>query len=417
MNESKTRMRATVIVATAAMLLLPAWAAANDIGIQPEAAIQQSATHMPEDVRASVSKIVILASEGASGEAVTGSYDKKTPGLLGGMAEGSKIGTIPVEVGGIPIGIPIPILREIGMIAGAISGSAKREIQDFRDALTEDLKDAVDQPLSNDSLANDVFWGIRNVSTVQPKILALTTPVPEDTEAVLFVALTDLSINVQGDEAIITTTATARLQRQGDGVNLYRKEVSYEDRDRLSNWIENDAALWREYRNFARYYLGREISAELYERIDLSHELVPAESTSMKPAKKKAWQAESKTLRPTLAWDLELLGGGEYGEWANNIDPSSITWDLEIYDSQRPVYTAKQFSGSSHTVDLPLEACGVYRWTVRPTYHVDGVRKNGEWLRLQPEGAKDNGNIGRAASVTHAYMQDFPSFRVGCRLK
>ena len=303
------------------------------------------------------------------------------------------------------------------MIIGAVSGGAKREIQDFRDALTEDLKDAVDQPLTNDSLANDVYWGIRNVSTVQPKILALTTPLPEDTEAVLFVALTDLTINVQEDEAVIATTATARLERQSDGVNLYRKEVTYEDRDTLRNWTENDAALWREYRDFARHYLGREISAEVYERIELRHELLPAKSKSMKPAKNKDWQAESKSLQPTLAWTLELSGNSVYGEWADNIDPSSITWDLEIYDSRRPVYTARQFHGTSHTIDMPLEACEVYRWTVRPTYHVDGVRKNGEWMRLQPEGADDNGNVGRMASFAHAYMQDFPSFRVGCRLK
>lgn len=417
MNKLKTRSRSTLFAATVAGVLLPAWALSNDIGIQSQPAIQQSATHMSEEVRASVSKIVILASEGASGEGVTGSYDKETPGLLGGMAEGSKIGTIPIEVGGVPIGIPIPILREIGMIAGAISGSAQREIQDFRDALTEDLKDAIDQPLSNDSLANDVYWGIRNVPTVKPKLLALTTPVPKDTDAILYVALTDLSINVQEDEAIITTTATARLQRRSDGVNLYRTEVSYDDRDTLSHWTENDAVLWREYRNFARYYLGREISAELYERVELNHELVPAESKSLKPAKKKDWQAESNSLRPTLVWELELLGGGAYGDWANKIDQSSITWDLEVYDSQRPVYTAKQLSGNSHTLGVPLEACKIYRWTVRPTYLVDDIRRNGIWMRLSPEGASDNGNSGRRISVAHAYIQDFASFRTGCRLK
>ncbi len=417
MKESNTQTRVIAAVSMTAAILLPAWAMSYDIGIQPKAEIQQSATHMPEEVRASVSKIVILASEGDGGETVTGSYEKNTPGLLGGMAEGSKIGTIPVEVGGVPIGIPIPILREIGMIAGAISGSAKREIQEFRDALTEDLKDAVDQPLTNDSLANDVYWGIRNVSTVQPKILALTTPVPEDTEAILFVALTDSSIDVQEDEAIIKITATARLQRWSDGVNLYRKEVSYEDRDTLRNWIEDDAILWREYRNFARYYLGRELAAELYERIELDHELEPGLSKSMKRAKNKDWLAESKVLNPTLEWSLELQGGDEYGEWVGNLDQSTITWDLEVYDSKRQVYTARQFRGSSHTIDMPLEACKVYRWTVRPTYHVDGVRKNGEWMRLSPEGSNDNGNVGRAASVAHAYVQDFPSFRVGCRLK
>ena len=161
---------------------------------------------------------------------------------------------------------------------GALSGGTKREIQEFRDALTEDLKDAIDQPLTNDSLANDVFWGIRNVSSVQPKILALTTPIPADTEAILYIAVIDLSINVQDDIAIIATTATARLARYSDGATLYRKEVTYADRDTLSNWTRDDTALWRTYRNYARHYIGREISAEVYERIELHYELAPLAS-------------------------------------------------------------------------------------------------------------------------------------------
>ena len=102
------------------------------------------ATHMPEDVRGSIAKVVILPTEGKAGQAVTGTYAESTQGIAGGMADGSKIGVIPVEVGGIPIGIPIPILREIGMITGALIGGAKNEIQEFRDALVDDLKDATE---------------------------------------------------------------------------------------------------------------------------------------------------------------------------------------------------------------------------------------------------------------------------------
>ena len=374
------------------------------------------ATHMPEGVRGSISKVVILPTEGESGEVVTGSYAEKTPGVMGGMAAGSQIGTIPVEVGGIPVGIPIPILREIGMIAGALSGGTKREIQEFRDALTEDLKDAIDQPLTNDSLANDVFWGIRNVSSVQPKILALTTPIPTDTEAILYIAVTDLSINVQDDIAIIATTATARLARYSDGATLYRKEVTYADRDTLSNWTRNDAALWRTYRNFARHYIGREISAEVYERIELHYELAPLASDNVKPIKKNDWQAKATSLNPMLAWGYELLGGDAYGEWLEEVKAADVTWDIEIYDANRPVYKAQKVRGLSHTVDRPLEKCKVYRWSVRPTYAVNGVRKNGVWMRNSPEGAVGNGNVGRAASVAHAYVQDFAMLEVGCRL-
>jgi len=375
------------------------------------------ATHMPEDIRGSITKVVILPTEGKSGQAVTGSYEQSTPGFQGGAAKGSEIGVIPVEVGGIGVGIPIPILRELGMIVGALSGGAKQEMQEFRDALTDDLRDAVDQPLTNDSLANDVFWGIRNVSTVQPKLLALTTPIPEDTDAILYIAVTDLAINVQEDIAIITTTASARLARYSDGTTLYRKEVNYTDQDTLKNWTRKDAALWRTYRDFARHYIGREISAEVYERIALSYELFPLESENVQRDKKNVKLFKAKSLNPTLVWGYELLGGAGQAEWLEEVRAADVTWDVEIYDANRLVYRAQNVRGLSHTVDRPLEKCMDYRWSVRPTYTIDGVRKNGAWMRNPPEGATGNGNVGRAASVAQAYVQDFAMLEVGCRLR
>ena len=398
-------------------LLFPGWVLSNDEVVQPATAAKEQATHMSEELRASVSKIVILASPGASSENVTGSYNKETPGLLGGMADGSKIGTIPVEVGHVPVGIPIPILREIGMIFGAISGGTKAEIQDFRDKMTEDLRDAVNQPLTNDSLANDVFWGLKNVSTLEPKIYALTTPVPEDTEAILYVSLTGLVINVQEDEAIIEIAATARLERRSDNSTIYRKEVTYQDQDTLSRWTDNDTQLWREYRNFARHYLGREISAELFERVALNDELAPKKTDSLKPVKKNKWRARTKVRNPTLAWDFRIIEADNNEEWEKNFDPAAITWDLEIYDRRRPVYSATQISGTSHAVGTQLEACESYYWSVRPSFLVDGVKKNGEWMRLVSVGTSGNGNIGRKISEAHAYIQDFAMFEVDCRAR
>ena len=395
----------------------PGWVVSDDVVKQPAKTVIAPVTHMSEELRASVSKIVILASPGAGSESVTGSYNKETPGLLGGMADGSQIGTIPVEVGQVPVGIPIPILREIGMIFGAISGGAKAEIQDFRDKLTDDLRDAVDQPLTNDSLANDVFWGLKNVSTLEPKIYALTTPVPEDTEAILYVSLTGLVINVQEDEAIIEIAATARLERRSDNSTLYRKEVTYQDQDTLGNWTANDTQLWREYRNFARHYLGREISAELFERVALNHELVPKKTDTIKPVKKNNWQATTKVRSPTLAWDFKILDVENGGEWQKHVDPATMTWDLEIYDRQRPVYSAQNISGSLHAIGTQLNACETYYWTVRPRFLVDGVKRNGDWMRRVAVGVSGNGNIGRKVSEAHAYIQDFAAFKVDCRAR
>ncbi len=89
--------------------------------------------------------------------AITGSYEKDTPGLVGGTYEGSKIGNVSKEVGGVAVNIPIPILAIPGAIVGGISGTTKREIQEFRDALTEDLAQAANQPLTNDKLALGVY--------------------------------------------------------------------------------------------------------------------------------------------------------------------------------------------------------------------------------------------------------------------
>lgn len=363
--------------------------------------------HMPDSVRTSVSRIIILPTDGSSSESVKGTYERKTDGVLGGMAKGAAVGTIPVEVGHVPIGIPIPILRELGMIAGAIAGGTDRKLQEFRDRLTEDLRDAVDQPLTNDSLANDVYWGLRRVGELQPKLFALSTPIPEDTEALLYVAITDLSINVQKNEAVISITALARLERYRDGSTLYRSEIKYEDRDTLSNWARNDAILWREYRNFARHYIGREISSLLFERIDVNHEVAPDSSASIKANKKNIWLGKTKTKTPTLVWRSELDDPA--------IDPASITWDIEIYDRRRPIYSASRIAGTSHTPNVPLESCGDLYWTVRPTYKVDGKTKVGRWMRQAPDGGASNGNVGQSISTAHAYLQDFALLQVSCR--
>ncbi|MDJ0793616.1 MAG: hypothetical protein QNI98_05160 [Woeseiaceae bacterium] len=368
---------------------------------------QAAVPHMPESVRTSVSRIIILPTDGLSSESVKGTYDRKTDGVLGGMAKGAGMGTIPVEVGPVPIGIPIPILRELGMIAGAIAGGTDRKLQEFRDSLTEDLRDAVDQPLTNDALANDVYWGLRRVGELQPKLFAVTTPIPEDTEALLYVAITDLSINVQKNEAIISTTALARLERFRDGSTLYRSEITYQDRDTLSNWTKNNAILWREYRNFARHYIGREISSALFERIDVSHDIAPDKSASIKANKKNIWQGKTKTRTPTLVWSSDLNDPA--------IDPANITWDIEIYDRQRPIYSASRIRGTSHTPNVPLESCGDLYWTVRPTYTVDGKSKVGRWMRQSPDGGVSNGNVGRSISTSHAYVQDFALLQVSCR--
>ena len=394
----KNRQRIIAALATAA-LVSPGWAIPDEGGAEGESPEPSGPTHMPESLRASLKKVVVLPMASPGGRGITGSYEKKTSGLAGGMQKGAEIGKgVGTDVGGIPVRIPFPILTLPGALIGGASGLTKREIQNFRDRLTSDLAEASSQPLSNDALASDVFWGIRDIPGIQSKVLSPKVPVPEDTDAVLYVSVGSVTIDVQGKDAVITTSATAELRRMSDGAHVYTKEVTYQDRDTLSNWTRNDNSLWRDYANFARHYIGREIAAEAFARIELEHELKPARTRSVKPVKKNDWHGVSKTSSPTLAWELALPGDASYADLPETIDTSNVYFDVEIYDRHRPVYSEKGVQGTEHTVLEELERCKSYRWSVRPSYRLGDVTRYGEWMRFDMETDTGRGSIGIRAS-------------------
>lgn len=374
--------------------------------------VQQSDKLMAEEYRQAVSKIVVLPGASPSSRAVTGSYRKETDGLIDGIDKGGEIGVFRKDIGGIPISFPIPILTVPGMIFGGLSGSIKRQIQDFRDALTEDLAASTESPLSNDALATDVFWRLRDVPGLKPKVFALTTPIPADTDAILYVSFTDSSIEVDGKVATITFTATATLRRLSDGQHLYENQVHYQDSDKLTNWTANEKAAWRDYANYARHYVGREIVAELFERVEVQQTLLPKETDTVSRVKKNDWQGVTRSAMPTLAWSLVLEEGDQQASWAKTVNVADTTYDLEIYDMHQLVYSAKKVAALQHTVELELEKCKTYRWTVRPTYEVAGAPRSGEWMRSNPDAA--NGNTGKAAAEAAAYIYDFASLEIKC---
>ena len=241
--------------------------------------------------------------------------------------------------------------------------------------------------------------------------------IPDDTDAILYVELAKITIDVQGNDAVITTSANATLRRKSDGEHLFEGVVTYQDRDKLKNWTKNDKALWHDYANFARHYIGREISAQVFDRVELKHELRPMANKTIKRVKKNDWHGVTRTITPTLAWDLELPGGDRYGAWSDAIDESHISYDVEIYDSRRLVYSAKNVRDSSHTVEEALVACRDYRWSVRPSYRVGNGLKFGEWMRLSSDTRKSKANVGRQASAAPAYTQDFALLNIKCGSK
>ena len=372
---------------------------------------------MSDALRASIAKVVMMPGESPVNEEVDGTYKKSTHGLAGGMIAGSGATTINKEVGPVNLSIPIPILQLPGMIAGGIAGATQREIQEFRDTLTKDLVEVSSQQLVNEKIASDVYFEIREAPNLEPRLFARETPVPVDTDAILYVGIRDLVIDVEGNEAIITATVTATMHRHSDKTDVYKTVIQYQDRDTLSNWTKNDNAVWRDYANFARHYIGREIAARVFDSAGIVQTLVPVKSSSVKASKRNPWHGTSKSLGPTLAWEFSLPGSDTDPAWAAGIDETKIYYDLEIYDLHRPVYSMKQIPDPQHTVTANLEACQSYRWSVRPSYHVGGDIKYGPWMRSDSNPAGGNGNVGQKASEAPAFLYDFASLDIKCGSK
>jgi hypothetical protein len=377
--------------------------------------------YLSESVRTTIRKAVLIGAESPPQEEISGSYRKETAGLVGGMNEGSRLGTISQEIGGVNVNFPVPILIIPGAIFGGLSGATQREIQAFRDALTRELSEAESTPLTNDGLALDVYQEIGKLASPETRLFAPTVPIPDDTDAILFVSFEDVGIDVKGDEAVLAVSAKATVRDPSDGLKIYETVVAYEDRDTLKNWTANDSALWKDYANFAAHYLAREITAALFGRVEPAHELRPIESGTVSRVKKNDWHGSSKTTTPTLAWE-RVPPAGSLSPVIAAASEANIDYDVEIYDNRRLVYSERRVPDPVHTLSYGIEACKTYRWSVRPTYRFDGQVRYGEWMRAKPQaGAEDvtaapagNGNIGRKASQAPAYIQDFALLTIKC---
>ena len=372
------------------------------------------ANPMDDSLRESLRKVVVKPGASPTNEEIGGDYDQETLGLDGGIVYGAGMGTLSTQAGPVNVSVPIPILQIPAMIAGGIAGATQEEIQEFRDALTEELADASSQQIVNDKITSDVYNEMRMMPNLEPQVFARETPVPEDTDAILYVGVGQLLIDVEEDEAVITATVNATVHRHGYDRDVYETTVHYQDRDTLRNWTADDNAAWRNFANFARHYVGREIADRVYGSAGVAEALRPVKSRTVSVGKRDPWRGSSKRLLPTLAWELERPADDSNPAWAAGIDESSIYYDVEIYDLQRPVYRARQVPDPSHTVTAPLEPCQTYRWSVRPVYHVGGEVRYGAWMRSGTEG---NGNIGKSASEVPAYLYDFAELEVHCGSK
>jgi len=365
---------------------------------------------MRASLRDALANVVVVAGASPAERALSGDYDKATPGFHAGMAEGASLGTLSTQIGGVNVNFPVPILVLPGAVYGGLTGAAKRDIQEFRDALAEEIANAESQPLTNSGLALDVFQEIAGLGDPGVKLISDQTPIPGGTDAAVYVRFDGIGIDVQGKEAIITTSAKVGVQKPGDEKELYDATVFYRDRDTLGNWTRDGNALWRDYSNFAAHHLAREIAAELFTRRELAYSVAPEATQTAKRDRKNDLRFVSKTQTPELAWALAFPENDPAG-----LRGARISWEVEVYDRHRLVYAARRQPAPQHIVGIEL-ACGEYHWSVRPSFTDAGGTRIGEWMRRTAEGPLDYGRqlSGDDASAAPAYVKGFAELYVRC---
>jgi len=374
---------------------------------------------MSDTLRSGVQRLVVVANDKAARESITGTYEKATPGFAGGVNQGASLGSLSTQVGGVNVSVPMPVLMIPGAVYGGLSGSMKRQIQEFRDALTDELAHAESHPLGNDSLALDVYYNLAALPQLRTKLIAPSVAVPAATDAVLHVGFNELGIHVEDEEAILTLSASAELQSNADGAILYKRTMQYVDRDTLENWTANDRALWKDYANFAAHYLGRALAAESFGRILVADKVAPQETATLHRDRKDARLFHADFATPELAWTFALDGDDKSSAAMQRAAQSTVSYDVEIYDDHRLVYSRTRLAERRLVVEGELQPCATYRWSVRPVFDDGKTVSYGDWMRLgsDPEGSEQgrNGLVGRSASIAPAYTQDFPSLQVECR--
>ena len=417
LNAASTRLLSGAVLT--AWLAWPGIAGAGDALEEIEAPLAPKAYEpMSADVRSAVERIAILPSGAETAEAISGTYDEAQPGLVGGADAGRRRTGVSGQVGQINVNVPVPILQIPSAIFGGLSGAAKEEIQGFRDALTDDIKNADSQPLMNSSLALDVHHHVRSLSKVEAQLLSSVASIPDTTGAVLFVGFDDFKMDIDGNRATLILTASATLMRRSDNATLYSRTMEYQDTDTLKNWTKNDLALWHDYANFASHYLARELAGETFFRQLLPLALTPRATRSARTHRKHESRFVSDSPAPELAWDAAHREAGDGETPATPIATSELAWDIEIYDAHRIVYSGRALA-PSHVLSYELEPCRTYRWSVRPSHGTGTNTGYGDWMRLSSAESTElfkgrNGLVGREASVAPAYTQDFPELEIKC---
>jgi hypothetical protein len=417
-----TRLTGIAIV-TAISLLSSGCGSVFYAGQRPSATHRQANTHVSEEIRASIHTVAVRPSSARPALYVEGDYGKTTPTVGEGAKTGAGAG---LAITGEMIAedaraiFLVPIILPVAMIVGTIGGAAaakvQQEIQEFRDNLTEELSEESNPPLGVDILGEALRARLAKSHDIDSILITTEDTVPEYIDAIVDIRVKDLTIMVDGNDAIMTTSAVAELRLTESDRVVYHKTFAYADKETLSNWVKDENALWTDYVDRARRHFTRAISNDFFEGILLRHVLRPTkdgdDDNRNSNSGKALWRSTVKTAKPMLSWELILLGDDVYGAWTEDIDATGATYELEVFNEGRLVYSANNIPTPYHEVETALEGCTTYSWSVRPHYQIDGRTRTGEWMNYDTR----VGRIFRSAKAeTPDFWRDFPKLEIRCQ--
>jgi len=310
----------------------------------------------------------------------------------------------------VPIILPIAIV--LGTVGGAAAAKVQQEIQEFRDDLTEELSEESNPPLGVDILGEALRARLANSHDIAAFLIDAEKTVPENVDAIVDIRVNDLTIMVEGRHAIMTTTATAELRLTESDRVAYQKTFVYADKESLGDWVKDENALWTDYIDRARQHFTRAISNDFFEGVLLRHVLRPTNNVDdNRNSAKAVWGTSVETATPLLSWELILLGDDAYGAWSEKIDATSATYELEVFNDGRLVYSANDIPATNHAIETPLDGCSTYSWSVRPHYQIDGRTRTGEWMNYDPRAGR---SYRSEKYETPGFWKNFAKFEIRC---
>ncbi|MEM7450818.1 MAG: hypothetical protein AAF350_05200 [Pseudomonadota bacterium] len=344
------------------------------MGQHPSVTFDAGEDYLTEDTRRTLRAVRITVDTAKPTLTVGGDYGAPTTSLseaaAAGAAEGisDSAGVLSEDPRALVL---YPIVMPAAMIAGSIAGASaaafEKKLAEFREELADELVTSSDTPTPGVGLAQALTVMIPQRTDVQ---------VTKDADTELVISIRDISVDTADRDAVITTVADITLTRLADSKVLYRRSKRYAERNSLRAWSADDYALYQGYPERARRYVAAQVVADVFERLHVRHVLRPAGSESFTGG----WAGRFRGGDTTLAWEYFLVGGDDH---APKLDEDSIQFDLRILEADRIVYEANRIDGDTHTVRDVLPECTTLRWSVRPTFLVDGQRRAGAWMHYR----------------------------------